>query len=473
MTMSTTTTTHTLRTESLFQLTWPIFFQHMTHTVVLLVDLWFFSYLGDAVAATVGQLMPIIWVGAFVIPVFAGTGVAVASQFIGAQQHHRVVPAYMMNLLCTTSMAALFAAGLWIFGADVGRWMGLQPVHHAIGTTYLGSMCVYFLPMGVLVAYNAVLSSRGMTHWLMYTSFVIAALNLALASLFVLGFGWGVRGVVAASVISVTTATAIALWLVHVRLGVRFYLRGAWRDMRAVIPPMLRIGVSNAFEPFSYSVQQTILSSMIIQLGDTAMAANTYAGRAQMFQITFSLSLALGAQILMGHWMGARRFTDVDRLFWRVLRWGMAVAGLYAATLWVFSDQVFAIFTRDAEIKRVGASLLLVAVCFESARAVNIIGGFSLKTVGDARFPLIVAIVFIWGILPVVWLLNRTWGLTLVGFWLCFAADEIIRAGINLWRWRSGRWKGMGIAEAGDPKSEIRGQKSEIPAESSPSMSTL
>jgi putative MATE family efflux protein len=443
-------TTSTLRTESLVHLAWPIFVQHMTHTVVLLVDLWFFSHLGDQVAATVGQLMPVIWLGAFVIPVFAGTGVSVASQFMGAQQHHRVVPAYMMNLLCTATMALLFAAILFGFGGAIGRTMGLNAEHNVVGATYLGAMSFYFVPMGVLVAYNAVLSSRGLTHWLMYTSFVIASLNLALASLFVLGFGWGVRGVVAASVISVSTATIIALWLVHGRLRVKFYLKGAWRDMRSVIPPMMRIGVSNAFEPFSYSIQQIILSSMIIKLGDTAMAANTYAGRAQMFQITFSLSLALGAQILMGHWMGARRFEDVNRLYWRVIRWGMAVAGFYAGALWVFSDHVFAIFTRDPEIKAVGASLLFVAVCFESARAVNIIGGFSLKTVGDARFPLIIAIVFIWGILPVILAIDHFWSLTIVGFWICFATDEIIRAGLNLWRWRTGKWKSMGIAHSAE-----------------------
>lgn len=447
-------TTHSLRTERLFQLTWPIFLQHMTHTVVLLVDLWFFSHLGDSIAATVGQLMPVIWVGAFVIPVFAGTGVSVASQFMGARQHHRVVPAYMMNLACTVVMAAGFAGGLAWFGADIGRWMGLSAEQNVVGATYLRTMSAYFLPMGVLVAYNAVLSSRGMTHWLMYTSFVIAGLNLALAALFVLGFGWGVRGVVSASVISVTSATTISLWLVHHRLQVKFYLRSAWRDMRAVLRPMFRIGVSNAFEPFSYSVQQIILSSMIIQLGETAMAANTYAGRAQMFQITFSLSLALGSQILMGHWMGARRFDDVDRLFWRVIRWGTLVAGIYASLLWLFSDYVFALFTADPAIKRVGTMLLLVAVCFESARAVNIIGGFSLKTVGDARFPLVIAIVFIWGILPVVFMINHAWGLTIVGFWLCFAADEIVRAGLNLWRWRTGKWKTMGIAHAPAEGSE-------------------
>ena len=30
-------------------------------------------------------------------------------------------------------------------------------------------------PLGISVAYNAVLSSRGMTNWMMYNSFVVAA----------------------------------------------------------------------------------------------------------------------------------------------------------------------------------------------------------------------------------------------------------------------------------------------------------
>ncbi|HKE14949.1 MAG TPA: MATE family efflux transporter [Kofleriaceae bacterium] len=444
-------TTHTLRTESLFRLTGPVFLQQITQWTVLLVDLWFFSRLGDSVAGTVGQLMPVVWIGAFVIPVFAGTGVSVASQFMGAQQHHRVVPAYMVNLVCTATMAALFAAFLLGSGEGVGRWMGLSAADNAVGATYLRAMSAYFIPMGVLVAYNAVLSSRGMTHWLMYSSFVNAGLNMALAALFVLRLGWGVRGVVAASVVSVTSAMAIAIWLVHAGLRVKFHLSGAWRDMLGVVRPMLRIGVSNAFEPFSYCVQQIVLSSMVIKLGDTAMAAGTYAARAQSFQIAFSLSLALGSQILLAHWMGARRFDDVDRLYWRAIRWGTAVAGIYAGALWLFSGQVLAIFTRDEGVQHLGATLLLVAVCYQPARAVNIIGGFSLKTVGDARFPLAVAIVCIWGILPVIYAIDHFWHLTLVGFWACFAADEIIRAGINLWRWRTGRWKSMGIAHPAGP----------------------
>jgi Na+-driven multidrug efflux pump len=80
--------------------------------------------------------------------------------------------------------------------------------------------------------------------------------------------------------------------------------------------------------------------------------------------------------------------------------------------------------------------------------------------VGDARFPLVVGTAFIWGILPVVYFVNRVWGLTIVGFWLCFATDEIVRAGINLWRWRTGRWKTLGITQplpgAGSPPGGAR-----------------
>jgi putative MATE family efflux protein len=441
---------HTLRTEKILHLTWPILLQNLTHSIVLLVDLWFFSHLSDRIAGTVGQLVPIIWLGTFVIPVFAGTGISVASQYMGAKQTQKVIPAYMMNLVFTALMGIAFGAILGGLAEQIGRWMGLTADLSAIGATYLGTMCWYFVPMGVLVAYNAVLSSRGMTHWLMYNSFTVAGLNVILASLFVLGFGWGVRGVVLASVVSVTIATALSIWLVHRRLGVHFYLRGAWRDMRTVLGPMLRIGIPNALEPFSYCVQQIILSKMIIGLGIVSMAANSYAGRSQMIQITFCVSLALGCQILMAHWMGARRFEDVDRLYWRMIRWGMLVAGIYAVLLWAFGGYVLSLFTQDPDVKRLGQTLLLIAVFFEPARAVNIIGGFSLKTVGDARFTMVIAVIFIWGILPIVWAVDHYWRLSLIGFWIFFASDEIIRAGINLWRWSTGRWKRMGIAESTD-----------------------
>ena len=437
---------NTLRTENLLKLTWPILLQNTTNSLVLFVDFVFFSYLSDTIAGTVGQLMPVFWMGAFVIPVFAGTGISVASQFMGAKRIEKVIPTYMMNLGFTTVMGLVYGFLLWLLSEDIGRWMGMDPSINVIGAEYLSIICYYFVFMGVMVAYNAILSSRGMTHWLMYTSFAIAGVNFALNSLFVFVFGWGVAGIAFASVCGAATAMTLGIWLVHSRLRVRFYVKGVWREMISVLRPMLRVGVSNALEPFSYSIQQTILSTFIISMGVVSMAANNYAGRLQMFQITFSLSLAQAAQILMAHWAGGRRFDEVNRLYGKTIGAAMSVAFVYCVIVWQFSDWVLALFTDDPAIKTLGKSLLLVSIFLEPARAVNVIGGFSLRTVGDARFPLIIGIVFIWGILPVIFAIDHYWKFTLFGLWICFAADEILRAIINYWRWRTGKWKTMGFA---------------------------
>lgn len=436
-----------LRTENLLRLTWPIFLQNTTNALVMFVDFWFFSYLSDEIAGVIGQLLPVFWVGAFVIPVFAGTGVSVASQYMGARRSEKVIPTYMMNIVLTVSLGVVYALALNVFSTDVGLWLGMSLEQARIGGGYFDVICYYFLFMSALVAYNAILSSRGMTHWLMYGSFIVAGVNLSLNSLFVFAFDAGVRGIAFASVIGSVAALLFAIYLVHSRLGIRFYLRGALNDMLGVFRPMLRLGISNALEPFSYSLQQVVLATFVIAMGITSMATNSYAGRSQMFQITFGFSLASAAQILMAHWAGAKRFEDVHKLFWKTIRAATSVAAVYCVLLWFFAEEALSIFTDDPQIKALGKSVLFVSIFLEPARAVNIIGGFSLRTVGDARFPLVIGMIFIWGILPVIFLIDHYWTLSLVGLWICFAADEILRAGINIWRWQTGKWKSMGYAD--------------------------
>lgn len=440
------TTSH-LRTESLLRLTWPIFLQNLTNSLVMFVDFWFFSYLSDETAGVIGQLQPIFWVGAFVIPVFAGTGISVASQYMGANRESKVVPSYMMNLAMSATLGVLFAAALVLSSNRLGFWLGMSAEHSAIGGEYFGVMGYYFVFMSVLVAYNAILSSRGMTHWLMYGAFMVAAVNVGLNSLFVFVFNFELQGIALASVIGAASAMIFSIILVHRGLQVRFCCKGAWGDMKSVFRPMLRLGVSNAVEPFSYTVQQIILATFIISLGITSMATNSYAGRLQMFQITFGFSLASAAQILMAHWAGGRRFETVHKLYWFTLRCAMSVAFVYCIVLWIFSEYALLVFTEDPEIIALAKSVLFVSIFLEPARAVNIIGGFSLRTVGDARFPMLVGILFIWGILPVIFVLDHYFSLTLVGIWICFAIDEILRAAINMWRWQSGKWKAMGFAQ--------------------------
>lgn len=441
---------HTLRTENLFKLTWPVFLQNATGSIVMFVDFVFFSYLSDDIAAVIGQVLPVTWLGSFIIPVFAGTGVAVASQYMGAKQFHKVIPAYMMNLLFSFVMGLSLSIGFIIFRSDIGLWMGMSEVQNEVSTVYLSMMSAFFIIMSVMVAYNAILSSRGLTHWLMMNSILTSGLNIILNAFFVLVLHWGLKGIVFSTIVSTLCSTLLAMYLVHVKLGIRFYLKGAWRDMCGVLRPMLRVGIPNAVEPFSYATQQIILSTFIISMGLQSMAANSYAGRSLMFHIIFAFSLASAAQILMAHWMGGRRIAEINRLYWRIVSLSMGVAVLYMIVIWSNGHHIISIFTDNIDIQRVGKQLFFVSLFTEPARVVNIISGFTLRSVGDSRYPMIVTIIFVWGILPFIFVYDHYWSLSIVSMWICFAVDEIIRCFINLRRWKSGKWKKMGLVEEGE-----------------------
>ena len=435
-----------IRTESVFRLSWPIFLQNITVNLVVLVDFWFYSWLSDETAAVVGQLYPLTWLGTFVVPVFASTGIAVSSQYLGAKRMERVVPTYMANLVLTGLLGLGVAAGFWIFRADFGRWLGMSEGLNQTADAFNGAMSPLFFCLAIMMAYNAILSSRGMTHWAMAVSLMASLLNVVLDGWFVFGLGMEVRGVAMASVISCGLATVVSIYLVHHRMGVRFYLRNAWRDLREVTRPLLRIGVPNAAEPLCYCIQQIVLSGFIVSLGVQSMAANSYVLRFSMLIIAFSFSLSAGGQILMGHWVGARRFEDVNRSFYKILRISLATAAIFMGALWLVDDWVLGLFTEDPAIVALGKRLIAIAFFLETARVLNIVGGHTLKALGDARFTATVGMVFIWSLLPAVWAIDRWGTLTIEVVWICHAVDELIRGLISLWRWRTGKWQGMGVA---------------------------
>jgi putative MATE family efflux protein len=443
---------HTLRTESLFRLSWPIFLQHATGALALFVDFVFLSYISDEVAGIVGQILPVTWLGSFIIPVFASTGISVSSQFMGARRYDKVVPTYMMNLALSFGLGLLIATGMFVARGHIGLWMGMTESQNEVSTVYLGWMSGYFVVMSVMVAYNAVLSSRGLTQWIMLVSLVSGVTNIGLNTWFVFGLGWGVVGIVGSTIIATACSMCIGMVLVHGRLKIRYYLKGALRDMLSVLRPMMRVGIPNVLEPMSYACQQIVLSTFVISMGVQSMAANAFSGRLHMPHIVLCFSMAAAAQILMAHWMGAGKTDRINRLFWRIFVISVVAAWAYMTVIWLNAYEILRIFTEDPEIRALGKKLLLISLVTEPARMVNILSGSCLRSVGDTRYPMVVGLIFIWGILPVIFVLDNMWHLTIVGMWACFAVDEFLRALVNLQRWHSGKWKRMGLVEpAPDP----------------------
>lgn len=440
----------------LIGLAWPLFVEQTTGGLVVAIDTYFLSRIGDVAAASIGSLGSVLLLGYFILPQFATAGTAVASQYMGAGRHDDVVPTWIGNLLISLGLGLVLALGMFACAPSIGRWLGMAEVEAAYAAQFLSVISFNFVLVGARGAYTSVLASRTLTRWTMVVAVATNALNILLNVLFMsgaLGVNLGVRGVALATLLSYLTGLALLVFLVHRRLGIRFRVPGVMARVRAVLGPILRIGVPAALEPFSWVMQSFVVSVLIIALGVTSMAANTYMQRLIFLDMAVTWSLTAAGQIVMSHMLGAGRLEVVRRIYWRVLAISASFAFVNMALFLAFHDAVLGIFTTDPEIRAIGFWLLLISLFTEPIRAANILGGVALKTVGDGRFSLVVSVAFMWGVIPVIMLTN-TLGWGVVGLYLVLLLDETARAVINVVRWAGGSWEGRAVVRAEAPAKD-------------------
>jgi Na+-driven multidrug efflux pump len=106
------------------------------------------------------------------------------------------------------------------------------------------------------------------------------------------------------------------------------------------------------------------------------------------------------------------------------------------------APRLFALFTANEDIVAGGASLLMVSLVLEPGRTFNLVVINSLRATGDARFPVMMGAVSMWGVaVPLAWLLGVRLGWGLVGVWIAFSCDEWVRGLSMYWRWKSRVWE--------------------------------
>ncbi len=429
---------------NLLKLTWPIFIEGMTGGLVTLTDVWFLSQISDEVAASVGMIGAVLTLGYFVLPQFTSAGGSVAAQYLGAKKEEYATPTYIATLLIGLVMGGVLAAGIFSGAGSIGSWLGLNSAGNEYSRQYLSVIAFNFILVGLRSSYSAILSANTLTKWNMASAIVTNVLNIGLCYSFINGAGpfpkLGIPGVALATLISYFVGFAVYFYLVHFRLRVSFRPKKWLGKIRTVIGPILKVGLPSAMEPFSWTVQNFVVSVIIIKLGVAAMSANTYVLRLIFLDLTVSWALTAAGQIIISHQFGSKNYDEVNKTYLRILRYATAFAFVNILLYLVFSDQILSVFTHDPQIKQIGFWLLVLSLFIEPIRSVNILGGVVLKTVGDGKFSVVMAMVFMWGLIPLL-LLASFWGWGIIGFWCCLLFDEAVRAGLNLWRWTQGKWR--------------------------------
>jgi MATE family multidrug resistance protein len=193
----------------------------------------------------------------------------------------------------------------------------------------------------------AVERSRGM----LVVQVWITGLNLMLDLWFVLGLGWGVAGVAAASLVAEWTGLGLGLWLCRPAFGPVLAAARARLADRVALRRMLAVNGDILVRSVLLQLCFTTFLFLGAGFGDVTLAANQVL--LQFLSITaYALDgFAFAAETLVGQAVGARRVADVRRATRLALLWGFIGAGLLALVFAVAGGPIIDLMATAPEVR--------------------------------------------------------------------------------------------------------------------------
>lgn len=431
---------------AVFALALPMVFSNITTPMLGLVDTWVIGHLGEAwflggvsVGSTLINL--IFWLLGFLR--MSTTGLT--AQAHGAADQRAQLDALVRAL----GLAIVMGLGLLVLLFPLLPWLIALSGGSAEVKLYAGQYVTVRIWSAPAALCNLVImgwllgmqDARSPMVMLILTNLV----NMALDALFVLGLGWQVRGVAAASVLADYGALAVGIWLVRHHL--RQLLPEVWQDgfqrWRRLAPLKRLLGLNRDIFLRALCLQ-LCFAFMTLQgarLGDVAVAANAVLLNFLML-ISYGLDgFAYAVEAMVGRAIGQRDRQKLREAILLNLGWAALIAAGFTLGFTLLGSQFIGRITDIPEVVAAANGQLpwLVAMPLLAVWCFLLDGVFIGATrAKEMRNSMLLAV--FGGFFPV-WWLTQSWGVA--ALWAAMAALMVGRGltlGFLCWQLeRSGR----------------------------------
>lgn len=441
--------THRIQQESikrrLAKLAAPIFIETLLIMMLGAVDTIMLSRHSDNSVAAVGVVNQIIMLTFLVFEVInLGTSV-LCSQYLGAKKEKNVVQVVGVSLLVNLFVGGVISLFLYLMSSTILRWMGLGPELMADGVDYMRIVGAFAFFQAISMTLSASLRSANKAIYPMMVTVVVNIINIIGNYSLIFGrFGMPELGVEGAA-ISTAFSRGVAMLILFVilfrkhipRFPLAYFRPFPWGELKN----LLRVGLPSAGEQLSYSFSQVVITFLINMLGVEALATRTYCVNIIMFVYLFSISMAQGGAICIGHLIGQNKPHAAFLLGKYVMKKSVMITFILSCVLAVSGSTILGWLTVNPEIIRMGVLILVIDTVLEIGRPINIFATNALRAAGDVNYPFYVGLVVMWSIaVGGSYLFGIHWGWGLCGMWVAFLLDENIRGIIFVRRWYGMKW---------------------------------
>ncbi len=412
----------------------PLAAGHLSHGLVGFVDTVIAGHHGTTTLAAVAVGTALFW-----LPMMVPMGTLMAlppsvSQLDGAGRRAEIGPLFRQSLWLAAGLGLLLFALLSLLP------LALAPMGIAADIVPGATDFLHAIRWGI-PAFTLYLAMRYLSdglHWSMPTMvlgfgglLLLAPLGYALTNgvgglpaLGAAGLGWASAAMFWAQALAFAAYLARSARFADLRLFAHLEAP-RWPVQRGLLGTGLPIGVTVAMEGSLFIVTALLIG----RLGELPVAAHQIAINVASLCFMIPFGVAEATTVRVGHALGRGDRGGIRRAYGAGIALVLGTQALSALVLLLGHDAIAALYTADAAVAALAATLLLYAALFQFPDGIQVLSAGALRGLKDTRVPMWLAALAYWGIgMPVgaglgLWL---GWGPR--GMWLGLTAGLSVAA---------------------------------------------
>lgn len=432
-------------TKLLLRFAFPLFISNALQAIYNIVDMIVVGqYIGGAGMSAVSIGGDILHLLTFVAMGFSSAGQVLIAQDVGARRMDQVKKTigtmftFLLGISLVISIVCYFMRDLML------GWLNTPAESYAYTMDYTVTCIVGLFFIYGYNTISAILRGMGDSRRPFIFIAVAAVLNIVLDVVFVAYCDMAVFGAALATVIGQGVSFVTALvYLYRSRESFGFDFKPAsFRIDREALGKLVALGVPMAIQSAAINLSKIVLTSWINLFGVVYSALAGIYNKINTMIGVVSNSFTTAGSTMVGQNLGAKKADRVPKILYTVAWGSMLISTLCTAAMLLFTQQIFDLFTTDAQVLA-SAGILVIPVVLNFYGAATRSVSFSLiNGTGNTRLNFAVAIID--GIISrigIAALLGFGLQMGCLGFWYGDALAGFVPMIIGICYYLSGRWK--------------------------------
>lgn len=424
----------------------PLVVEQLLQMVVGLADTMMVSYAGEAVVAGVGLDTMIYTIFIYLFTAISAGGSVVVAQYIGSKDREKsnLAASQIFHLAGLVSLVCM--ALMLLFGSALLEIMypRTEAATMAACKTYMWIVALSFPANAVYNAGAAIYRTMGKTSVTMKVSLLANLVNVAgnAIGIFVLHAGAG--GVAWPTTFSWYVAAAVMTALCFQK---KQDVSVEWKHILRLNPEMskriLGVAIPNSVENTLFQAAKVVLGILVATFGTSQIAANSTG------QTFWSLAACMGTAMstvfitVIGQCVGAKDQEAAEWYMRKLTRLSIVLAALWNGAVMILTPLLLPLYDLSDETKR----LILIIVAIHNLFSATVQPfamplSSGLRAAGDVKFTMWASLFSTVVCRTLLSFILALWLSTgVIGIALAMALDWCIKAGLDIGRFRSGKWK--------------------------------